>query len=320
MEHAQHFVDNGAGWKLAVKQTWDSQHYNPKLRPLLIVPSYGMNAFIFGYHPKGESLEEHLAKAGFEVWSANFRNQGGSIRDCGSVDYGMADIALGDLAAAVDYVVANNQSENSKCDLIGCSLGGAYAYTYAALKGTENIGAIVGMGAPFRWVEVHPILAFAFKSRRVAKALRISHTRTLARYGLPLLAKIPAFLSIYLHTNITDISHPEILTQTVEDPNPHLNAEISDWIRNKDLIINEFNLTQEMQKVDVPIFALLSNADGIVPPATALSVLDAVSSTVRDSYTAGDHNIRMAHADMYISDYAKPMVFEPLAHWLLNQN
>ena len=320
MEHAQHFVDNGAGWKLAVTQTWDSKHYNPELRPLLIVPGYGMNAFIFGYHPNGESLEEHLATAGFEVWSVNFRNQGGSIRECGSVDYGMADIALGDLPAAIDYVVANNRAGNSKIDLIGCSLGGAYVYVYAALKGTEHVGAIVGMGAPFRWVEVHPVLAFAFKSRRVAKALRISHTRFIARYGLPLLAKIPALLSIYLHTDITDISKPEILTRTVEDPNPQLNAEISDWIRSRDLIVNEYNLTQEMEKVDVPVFALLSNADGIVPPATALSVLDAVSSTVRDSYTAGDAIIRMAHADMYISDYAKPMVFEPLARWLKQQN
>ena len=37
-----------------------------------------MNSFLFGFHPRGTSMELCLAEAGFEVWSLNLRAQGGS--------------------------------------------------------------------------------------------------------------------------------------------------------------------------------------------------------------------------------------------------
>ncbi len=51
-----HLVPNGDGWRLAIKQTFHPARLMRRRRPLLIVPGYGMNAFIFGYHPRGQSM------------------------------------------------------------------------------------------------------------------------------------------------------------------------------------------------------------------------------------------------------------------------
>lgn len=316
METHLHHVPNGDGWDLAIKQTLDPACLDHERRPLVIVPGYGMNASIFGYHPNGESLESFLAHAGFEVWSVNLRTQGPSIRRGGSRCYGLRETSLVDLPAAINYIGNRTRTKQRRVDLIGCSLGGTMVYVYAALWGTERVGSLVTLGAPLRWVRIHPALRLAFASETVAGLLRMKHTRTLARLGLPLAARIPGLLSIYLHPEIVDLSRPDLLTRTVEDPNPTLNREIARWIRRVDLVIDGKNLTEELEKVSNPLLVMLSNADGIVPPETALAALAAVSSPCAETLTCGTDDIPMAHADMYISHYAQPLVFGPLAEWL----
>ena len=51
-----HYVPNGDGWLLALKQTYEPQALDRTRRPVAIIPGYGMNAFIFGYHPRGKSM------------------------------------------------------------------------------------------------------------------------------------------------------------------------------------------------------------------------------------------------------------------------
>ena len=316
MEQRYHFVDNGAGWKLALKQTYSRSLHKKNLRPVVIVPGYGMNAFIFGYHPRGLSMEEYLAQQGFEVWSVNLRAQDPSLREGGSRDYGFEDICLHDLPLAVDYIVANNHSRRRQVDLVGCSLGGTYVYAYTALLGADKVGSLVGMGAPLRWVDINPVLRAVFGCPSLMGLVRLKGTRTLARVGLPLVAKAPFLLSIYLHPDIVDLSDPAMLTRTVEDPNPRLNREIAQWVLDRDLTVAGRNLTQAMAAVKQPLLCLVSNADGIVPASTALSALDAAGSKVKDSHMAGTDTVKMAHADLFISDYAQEQVFKPLATWL----
>ncbi len=316
MERTIHHVSNGDGWRLALKRIVDPERRDPALRPLVIVPGYGMNAFIFGYHPQGDSMEDYLAKAGFEVWSINLRNQGPTIREGGRKEYGFREVVLTDLPAALDYILDTARPEEDRVDLIGCSLGGTYVYAYAALCGTGRVGSIVGMGAPLRWVEIHPVLGFAFGSPFVAGMLKINHTRSLARLGLPLLTRIPSLLSIYLHPEIVDLSRTDQLVRTVEDPNRTLNREISVWMKNRDLVIDDRNVSELFGNVTNPLLCLLSNADGIVPIPTAMSACELSGSDVTDSFVSGNERVKMAHADMYISHYAQSMVFKPLAEWL----
>jgi pimeloyl-ACP methyl ester carboxylesterase len=320
MQTRKHFVSNNDGWVLALKQFYDPQTIKKGRRPIVIVPGYGMNSFIFGYHPTGLSMMEYIVSEGFEVWTPELRNQGDCINEGGSKNYNIGDIALVDLPIAFDFISENNISGSEKVDAIGCSLGGTFLYAYAVLVGTEKLGSLISMGGPLRWEDVHPLLKIAFGSPALMGAIPFAGTRKLAATVLPILVKYaPALLKIYMHPEIVDLSKSEVFMQSVEDPNRFLNREICEWMKSADLYINGVNITDGMAAVENPLLAMVANADGIVPERTVTSAIAASGAEVRDVVYCGNETIKMAHADMFISDYAQEMVFKPLCEWIAAQ-
>lgn len=314
--HKIHYVPNGAGWELELKQCRPPKNPNRRRNPVAIIPGYGMNSFIFGYHPRGLSLEEYFRERGFEVWSVNLRDQGGSRRKGGMHKYGLWDLGAVDLDAAVDYISQKSESRTGKVDLIGCSLGGTIAFVYAALIPKNRAGSLVAIGAPLKWEKVHPLLKIAFYSPRLVGLIRFSKTRQLAKLIFPLVVH-SRLLKIYIHKEIVDLRHKNILLETVEDPNPYLNREIAHWIKTKDLVLDGQNLTEEFHKFKNPLLCVLANADGIVPPLTALSAHEVAGSKIKETILVGTDHLRFAHADLFVSNYAHEMVFHPIANWLL---
>lgn len=313
------FVSNGDGWLLHVKSTRAPAAFDPSRRPVVIVPGYGMNSFIFGYHPRGTSMERVFAEAGFEVWSVNLRRQGGSkpapnrqppaptLERCACVD----------LRAVLEAVKAHTASRAPLIDVIGCSLGGALAYAYlAAQPKTHQIGSLVTIGAPLRWDVIHPALKLAFSSPRLAGAIPFSGTRKMARFAFPILAKIPGLLSIYMNTSHVDLSRAAELTQVVEDPHPDLNRDIALWMRSKDLYLGDLNVTRALRHVDLPLLVVLANRDGIVPAPSVLSVREAWGGHDLQVLNVGDARQWYAHADLFVGDHAPAHVFEPMMRWL----
>lgn len=316
----KHFVTNNDGWVLALKQIYDPQKLVKGRRPVVIVPGYGMNSFIFGYHPNGISMNEYLVDRGFEVWTVDMRNQGDAIDEGGTKDYNIIDISLVDLPVSLDFIAANNANGSEKIDVIGCSLGGTFMFAYAVLVGTERLGSLVSMGGPLRWEDVHPALKIAFGSPRLAGALPFAGTRKLAAFLLPIIVKhAPFLLKIYMHPEIVNTSKSDEFVQSVEDPNRFLNREICEWMKTADLYINGINITDGMAAVKNPVLAMVANADGIVPEKTVTSAIRASGAEVKDVIYCGNETIKMAHADMFISDYAQQMVFGPLCDWLAAQ-
>ena len=45
-------IHNGDGWWLSLRRTFHSEKLDPDKDPLLIIPGYGMNSFIFGFPPQ----------------------------------------------------------------------------------------------------------------------------------------------------------------------------------------------------------------------------------------------------------------------------
>ncbi|MGK5086488.1 hypothetical protein WDW86_02925 [Bdellovibrionota bacterium FG-2] len=45
----RHFVSNEDGWHLCLHQSWDEKRIVKGRRPVLIVPGYGMNSYIFSH-------------------------------------------------------------------------------------------------------------------------------------------------------------------------------------------------------------------------------------------------------------------------------
>jgi pimeloyl-ACP methyl ester carboxylesterase len=316
-----HHVPNGEGWLLAVKQTYSEDRLRRDLRPVLIVPGYGMNAFIFGYHPTGLSMEAYWAQKGFEVWSVNFRGQGGSRCVGGRRDYGFEEAAVTDLGCVLDYVAARTKTNCDRVDAVGCSLGGTYLY--ACLTCSEagaRLGSIVAIGAPLEWRQVSPVFRAVFGSPRVFGRLRLRGIRRLARVAMPILTKAPRLLRLYLHPEIVDLSKMPEMIRTVETPNPKLNREIARWIRNRDLHVRGVNVTEALARVRNPLLVVLSNADGIVPESAALSAYERAGSASKEVLRVGTAEVPVAHADLFVSEISCPWVFEPLADWLEREN
>ncbi len=332
IEH--HQKGNGHGWKLGLRRTWDPEQLVTARHPLLIIPGYGMNSFIFGFHPRGTSMEAFLAQRGFEVWSVDLRAQGKSVREglaphapgsdrrrsprgsSGGDRYGLAELALEDVAAAVEGVLDRTATSADRVDLIGCSLGTALMFGYVACAEAPRAGRLVNMGGLVRWVTINPLLKAAFSSPRLVGMIPIKGARRLASVALPALTRVPKLLSIYIHPEIVDMSQAAELVRTVEDPNRHVNRDIAAWIQARDLVIRGCNVCDRMAELDHPLLTMVALADGIVPRECAVWPHQNIGSRRRDLLEIGGDGLAIAHADMFVSDHAPELVFEPLADWL----
>ncbi len=312
----EQYLTTPDGWSLHLRRTISREHFDSSTRPLLIVPGYGMNNFIFGFHPRGTSMERCLAEAGYEVWSFNLRAQGQSRPVDGAAGaVSLHAYATVDLPAMIEHVLAVTRAKNDALTLIGASLGGSVVYGYLALHGSPPVREVIAMGAPLRWDAVHPLVRIAFASPALAAQVRFSGTREWLRRGLPLLLRAPSVIAFYMNTETIDLTQLHELTQTVEDPHPAINRDIAVWIRNRDLELRGVNVTRALGRVALPLMVVLSNKDGIVPEATAMTAAKAWGGEVEVLRVGSDDNW-YAHANLFVADDAPALVFDPIIAWL----
>lgn len=312
----RYLVDNRVGWRLSVTRTRATDA--PTGRPVLIVPGYGMNSYIFGFHPRGPSMVECLAARGLEVWTVDLRGQGRSIRARGNNRYGMADLAVEDLGAALAHVVANTRTGATSVDVIGCSLGTALMFAHVACVPGAPVHALVSMAGLVTWKGAHPVVRFAFGSPRLVGLMRMRNTRQLARFALPVVARVaPSLLSVYLNEQSTDLTQAAKMVQTVEDPHPVINREIAEWIKRGDLVVRGVNVSERLSAMTNPFFCVVANDDGIVLPVTSRHTYDAIGSDTKRLLLVGDPDQPIAHADLFLCNGAQERIFAPVADFLL---
>jgi pimeloyl-ACP methyl ester carboxylesterase len=309
-----HFADNGAGWRLALRRVLPK---SPRRgRPVLIVPGYQMNSSVFGFHPNGLSLEDALAARGLEPWSIDLRGQGAAERTWGDDRFGLAELAVEDLRAAIAYVRGVARAE--EVDVVGCSLGTALAFAHVALQADAPVRCLVAMGGVVTWAHVNRAVRLVARAPWLVGQLRMRGTRRLARAALPPIARwAPSLLSVYLNVASTDVSCPDGMVATVEDPNPVINAQIARWVVRRELVVRDVNVSRALPGMTMPLLCVLGRQDGIVPPATSRAIHDAVGSRDKALLEVGDERTPMAHADLFLARHAREVVFEPLADWLL---
>ncbi|WP_394820645.1 alpha/beta fold hydrolase [Pendulispora albinea] len=310
-------VDNGAGWRISLKRVAPAPSAAGAKRPALIVPGYGMNSFIFGFHPRGLSLEGYLASRGIEVWSVDLRGQGRAERRGGTDRFELAEM-MDDVDVAVRHVLSHTKTGAGQVDLIGCSLGTALMFGYVAHQPQAPVRCLVNVGGLVTWVKIHPALRVAFHYPWLVGGLRIRHTRKMAGVALPVLARYaPKLLSVYMNVSSTDVTEAATMVQTVEDPNPHVNRNIAHWVAERELVMRGVNVSRALRGMHHPFLCIVANDDGIVPPETARDPYDAIGSDDKELLAVGDPTFPMAHADLFLSTGCQEKVFEKLAAFLL---
>jgi pimeloyl-ACP methyl ester carboxylesterase len=310
----EHRVSTPDGWSLDLRRTWDPARVDPDARPLLVVPGYGMNSFIFSYHPRGTSLVRNLAEAGREVWTMDLRGQGASRaerRSPGGV--GMQAYAQVDLPAAIERVLES--SRHDRVTLVGCSLGGSIAYGYLATVPEAPVAGLVAMGAPLRWVAAHPLMRLLFASPALAGAVTMSGTRRALRVLFPIIRRVPQLLSFYMNLATIDADRFDTMSETVEDPAAPVNRDIARWLKGRDLVLDGVNVTEAVGRVRLPLLLVVPNKDGIVPAPTAKSAASAWGGPVEVLDVGDDHNW-YAHANLFIAHDCGDLVFAPIVAWL----
>jgi alpha-beta hydrolase superfamily lysophospholipase len=317
----RYLVDNHAGWRLGLTRFAgdEADSASRPTRPVIVVPGYGMNSFIFQFHPSGPSMVESLVARGLEVWTVDLRGQGRSIRAKGHNRYGLAELAVEDLGAAIAHVLRHTTTKAATVDLVGCSLGTALAFGHLACVPKAPVHAIVALAGLVTWQDVHPLVRAAYGSPKLAGLVRFTNTRRLARFALPVLTRLtPGLLSMYLNEKSTDLSQVSRLVQTVEDPHPVINREIAEWIRRGELVLRGINVSQRLPSFTNPFLCVVANQDGIVLPSTARHTFERIGSTHKELLLVGDDQSPVAHADLFLFKGAQERVFAPTADFLLS--
>lgn len=280
-----------------------------------------MNTYILAFHPTGRSMVGYLADLGFEVWTVNLRGQGDAKRQGSSRPVRIDQWCEIDVPCAVDFVLSNTRSAQRRAVLVGVSLGGAVTYSYLARRpSSHQLCAAVTLGSPLRWPApprwARPLLA----RPKLVGRVRLTGTRTMARAFLPIAARAtPKLLALYMNTEHIDLSRADLLTQTVDDAEPGINESLIRWIAHGDLLIGDTNVTQKLSESEVPLLVMYANADGIVPPSLARQAIT-FGPPGLVSMEVGDAQVRLSHADMFISEHAESRVFAPLGQWLLKMS
>jgi pimeloyl-ACP methyl ester carboxylesterase len=313
------FVSNDCGWDLAVRRVSSAPSVKGA-RPVLIVPGYGMNSFIFGFHPAERSLEATLAHHGLVVYAADLRGQGRSRRaEAASDEYGMAELAIDDVGAVIDHV--RKREGVDSVDLVGCSLGTSLAFGHLAHRGSNKVGSFVSLGGLVRWVEVPKVLKVAFAWPALVGMVKMQNTRKFARHALPFVTRtFPRLLSLYVNASSSDLARASEMVQTVEDPHAGINREIAEWIARRDLILRGVNVSTAIESMDNPLLCVVAKEDGIVPEATSRDVYDRIGAKDKELLViGGDASHPIAHADLFLSKGAEARVFSPIAKFLLDR-
>lgn len=317
---SEHFPRTEDGWRLHLTRSLSPSRHDRGRRPVVIVPGYGMNGFIFGFHPAGTSLVRHLAESGLEVWVANLRGQGGSgPLSPEAPPPSLRRYAEQDLTTVLDAVLERTTSRADRVDVLGASLGGSIAYAHLALEPHRRIGSLVTVGSPLRWLGVPAILRVPFRSSRLAGLVRVSNTRRLAELALPVATRVPGLLGLYMNAANVDLSAASTMIQTVEDPHPRVNSDIAKWLTARDMVLRGVNVTEALRRQTEPLLVVLGNRDGIVPEAAALSARDAWGGADVSTLRIGDDAGWYAHADLFVGREAPARVFEPIARWLADR-
>ncbi len=313
----EQYVTTADGWSLALRRTVHPERFDPSTQPLLIVPGYGMNSFIFSFHPRGTSMERTLAEAGFEVWALDMRGQGESRAERSKPGVAsLRNYATIDVPAAVERVLATTRTRAKTLTLIGCSLGGSISYGYLALTPRHSVSQLITMGAPLRWTEVHPVIRAAFFSPRLAKVVRVTRTREMLRLAFPVVSRLRPVISLYMNPATIDTRSIDVMTRTVEDPDPLVNRDIALWMRHGDMVLSGVNVTDAMGRMRMPLLVVIPNKDGIVPPSTAEAAASGWGGKDVEVLRVGDDENWFAHANLFIADDAPRLVFAPMIAWL----
>lgn len=286
-------------------------------RPLLVIPSLINRAYVLDLTER-RSLMRYLAKQGFRPFLVDWDEP-----DEAELKYTLTDYIVDRLEPALDYVT---DQAGCKAGVLGYCMGGNLALALAQRK-PNQVAALVPMATPWDFHKVPQGQITLLK----AMAPQIKAYLDRAGY-LPVdtLQMMFAGLDPYTTTNkfrkFAKIQNNERLARNfvaLEDwlndgvplAGPTAEECLLDWYVNNSPINGTWKVAERpvlADEVPAPSLVIVPKQDYIVPPESALPLMNQLPKAERLDITAG-------HIGMTAGRRAPKILYQPLAEWLVKQ-
>ncbi len=279
--------------------------------PLLIVNSLINRHYIFDLHA-GRSFISFLNDAGFEVFSLDWGNPGVAERTAGLEHF--ADTVISE---AVERMAEESGAE--KVHLLGYSMGGVLATTFAALF-PEKVTSLILLGTPSDFARDEPLRSWmedeTFDPGKIARMFgnlpgwlvgaSFRSVKPVTAMTKPMLALLePGELATHLATDVWLADAPAI-------PGALYAAFINAYYRENALWNGTLRLNDriaDLGAVACPVLNLYGTRDQIVNPASAAALGERVARY-------REHAVPMGHLGLTIGRGATANVWPVVRDWL----
>lgn len=312
------FTETSDGWALAL-------HHRPGaprrfLEPVILAHGLSSSHRSFEFDPP-QSLAHHLAAAGFECFSIDFRGAGFSRRvrrgsGAISVDAFIQQDAPALVSRALEVARA------PRAFWLGHSLGGMAGYGFAVTGGESRLAGLCALGAPV-FFPFEPWMHWGLKLLLALGWPRALHQRALTTLFAPFLGRVDLPLS---DTVINPKAIPPPLQRklfaNVIGCIPYgVLRQLSDWIsadafRSLD---GRIDYRAGFSRLRLPVLVLGGRADRLARPAALKGQLALLGSEDKETRCLGCAEgmaLDYGHGDLLFGGAAHTEVYPLISEWL----
>ena len=298
-------------------------HHHPAAGPpVLLVHGISSNHHYFDLD-SSHDLADWLAARGHDVWMLDLRGHGDALygdRGRQFTGWTLDDYGEYDVDTAVRSI--QTMTGAARVDYIGHSMGGMVGAIYAVRHGEGSLGAMVVLGSPASFSLKDPLFGLAQLGMAAGgSSLLWVETPAFAGVAADLKGAVPLHLQekLYNPANYSpatvDAMLRQIASPLARTEMAHFGRMIRDerfesWDRSSDY-------RAELSRVDLPLLAIGSNHDEIVPAARVQAYADAMAGE-RRFFLASDGNVSnpYGHLDYALADAAPTEIFPMIEAWL----
>ncbi|MDP3788849.1 MAG: alpha/beta fold hydrolase [Candidatus Omnitrophota bacterium] len=294
------------------------------------------------------SLARYLTRNGYDVWAPSLRGSGLSSKpliadvrnliklelvnipqtlmrapmDLTKFDWNIDDHILRDVPAIINLV--KSESGFKKVYWIGHSMGGIIMFGYLETKKQDDIAGFVPIST-MMFIH-HPLshsLETISKQKPLLTASLLINTNVASQlrnvtFGT---VKNPIEELLMKRDNMEDRVVFRFFRLAIDDTSPGVVSQFSDSIRKGKMISSDgqFNYTNALKNVKVPIFIMGGNGDGFVTEEGLKSIYDSVSSkdkSVAIFSQANGYSADYGHCDLILGRNSEKEVYPAILNWL----
>ncbi len=317
-ECERHTVRCADLWRIALHHLPPANGGGPR-EPVLLCHGAFANHLNF-MAPKGESLAENLAQAGYDVWVLDYRTcrTGAPPFERYWKDIAFEDIVLGDLPAAIDHI--RRHTGFGQVHWVGHSMGGMVFYALHALGAADNVASVTALGSPVTFNGIR------LRRRRVL--------RTVVRWTIPVALPLGRMICLWtarlrLRLRLFPVNwrnvHPGVTSPVFfhifELLPPRVTKALEDWAVTKEWRIQngQVDVQEALASLRTPLFTVFGVSDPLIPPAEARRFFESLPLQDKQMLMLGKDEGASAdysHVDLAFAKNGAAEVCEPIAEWL----